>query len=503
MITDSSPAQAAERLLLEGRANEALTLIEPVAKRGGATHSDLHVHAGVLKALGRIDEAIEVNRRALRENPKSAVAEHNLAASLGDIDGWIEAEAACRRAFAKGGDQPETWLVLGRALMHQKRLDEAEAAMREAVKRRPTFADAQRDLAQLIWMSTGDRDAAEASLREAHEAHPEASEITVQLAKALQYGGREEEAYGTLSDAITRSPASDFMLEMAASNLAIVSGKAQAALDHAIAAIRAKPGDIAAGINACDGYLGLGQADRAAELALRLYQSAPLEQQVIARLATAWRLTGDPRYRTLYDYDGLVRPYVIDTPSGWSSLETYLVELADALKRLHAFETHPFDQSLRGGSQTSQDLTRTTEPAVNAFFEAIDGPIRRYMRDVGPGEDILRRRNTGEYAFNGIWSVMLRPNGFHIDHTHPAGWLSSACYIELPEAVQAGGREGWIKFGEPGIPTAPPLEAEHFVQPHPGLLVLFPSYMWHGTVPFSGERNRLTIAFDVIPQAAG
>jgi hypothetical protein len=33
------------------------------------------------------------------------------------------------------------------------------------------------------------------------------------------------------------------------------------------------------------------------------------------------------------------------------------------------------------------------------------------------------------------------------------------------------------------------------------LLALFPSYMWHGTVPFSGapDDRRLTIAFDAVP----
>jgi hypothetical protein len=39
------------------------------------------------------------------------------------------------------------------------------------------------------------------------------------------------------------------------------------------------------------------------------------------------------------------------------------------------------------------------------------------------------------------------------------------------------------------------------VRPEPGLLALFPAYLWHGTVPFSGDPDdtRLTIAFDVVP----
>jgi hypothetical protein len=61
------------------------------------------------------------------------------------------------------------------------------------------------------------------------------------------------------------------------------------------------------------------------------------------------------------------------------------------------------------------------------------------------------------------------------------------------------GRDGWLSFGEPGIPTAPALPAEHFVKPEPGVLVLFPSYVWHGTTPFHGEGVRLTAAFDVSP----
>jgi len=49
------------------------------------------------------------------------------------------------------------------------------------------------------------------------------------------------------------------------------------------------------------------------------------------------------------------------------------------------------------------------------------------------------------------------------------------------------------------LPLTPPLRAEFYLRPQPGLLVLFPSYMWHGTVPFSGTQTRLTIAFDIVP----
>jgi tetratricopeptide (TPR) repeat protein len=37
-------------------------------------------------------------------------------------------------------------------------------------------------------------------------------------------------------------------------------------------------------------------------------------------------------------------------------------------------------------------------------------------------------------------------------------------------------------------------------KPRPDRLVLFPSYMWHGTIPFHDAQPRTTIAFDVVPK---
>jgi len=81
------------------------------------------------------------------------------------------------------------------------------------------------------------------------------------------------------------------------------------------------------------------------------------------------------------------------------------------------------------------------------------------------------------------------------------GWISSARHLVAPPGVESG-QEGWLSFGQPGIPTAPPLLAEHFVKPEPGVLVLFPSYMWRAAAPFQGGA-RLTAAFDVLPAWGG
>jgi hypothetical protein len=59
---------------------------------------------------------------------------------------------------------------------------------------------------------------------------------------------------------------------------------------------------------------------------------------------------------------------------------------------------------------------------------------------------------------------------------------------------------GGIKFGEPDIDIGPAGAARRRIQPATGRLVLFPSYMWHGTEPFESDEPRMTVAFDVVPE---
>jgi hypothetical protein len=87
-----------------------------------------------------------------------------------------------------------------------------------------------------------------------------------------------------------------------------------------------------------------------------------------------------------------------------------------------------------------------------------------------------------------------------VNHIHHEGWISSCYYVAVPEAVKdEGAKQGWIKFGEPALDVVLKTPIRRAIQPVPGKLVLFPSYMWHGTVPFRDAAARTTIAFDVVP----
>ncbi len=493
---DPAIVPLSDLLVKAERAEEALRLTAPLVAGRGVGEDVLSAHAEALKAAGRLEECLATYQQAAESFSRSPYVDHNLAAVLGDLGRHPEAEAAARRALAKGLDHAATWLVLGRALQRQDRFDEAEDALRRAIRRAPANAVAHADLAQLVWMRTGNAARAGHELNAASRTFPSDPALKLALASLLEFAGDQPGAYAVLAGAA--GPHAPVEIDVAAAR-AIVQRDPERALRHAEVALGKAPNG-AADLAYCEALLACGRPEDALPIIERLRQRLPFDQHVLAYQATAWRLLGDPRYAELYDYAALVRPALLDTPEGWTSLPSYLADLKTALAELHGLKTHPLGQSLRAGTQTNQKLERSQNPAIRAFFQAIDGPVRRHLEAVGRGKDPFRARNQGRYALAGSWSVRLQPGeGRHVDHVHQQGWISSACYIDLPPAVDEAGRQGWIKFGEPGTPTAPTLAPEHYVKPEPGMLVLFPSYMWHGTTPFSGDQPRLTVAFDLVP----
>jgi tetratricopeptide (TPR) repeat protein len=453
--------------------------------------------AAMLKQRGRLSEAIAVYRQAVKRYPDSGVAEHNLAGALGDAGRAPEAEAHIRRAFRKGLNAPQSWLIFARALMTQGKTGEAQAAYAKTIELNPGLLDAQQEMAQLIWMLTGDAHAALARLDETITAHPDEPSLHYIKAQALRYIEGHAAAFAYCESLLQQWPNDTTLLTHTATS-ATFAGKIEDALQMSRRLADLQPDSGTALECRVTALLAAGQAGEALSVVEQLMNTNRYDQHTIALLATTYRLLGDDRYAELHDYDDFVRPYTLTTPKGWSSLVGYLNDLRSALAERHPYKSHPFRNSLEGGSMI-MDFAGVDNVAIRALSQALTPAIDAHLQHLGKGDDILRSRNTGNWTFNGIWSVYLQPNGFHHDHVHPSGWLSSACYIELPDRLKTGEKEGWIKFGEPGIVTQPKLNWDHAVKPEVGTIVIFPSYMWHGTIPFGGEQRRMTCALDITP----
>lgn len=469
------------------------------APPGGSSHQDLAARSRALKTEGRLEEALRLDREATERFAGSAVAWHNLAATLGDLGQAEASKAAAERAFALGLDGTETWRVQARALLALGEHDAAEAAFAQAQHRALTDAGLAAERAEVIWMRRGDLDAAQALLDQAF--HAGAPPAPLLLAKAGLYkaAGDLARAADLLAAGVERLPR-DVPLLLAAAQAGLEAGRLAIADGFAQRAAVVDPGAIAVINQLCILDLATGRADQALRRALAGLERAPDDQSLLGWAATAARALGDPLYRELCDYDAMVGVHDFPTPEGWPSLTAYLADLAKALRAMHLYRRHPSALSVREGSQTQHRLTGSPDPAIRAFFETLKIPMAAYLKRLGAGDDPLRSRNTGRYRLTGAWSVLLRPGGFHTDHFHPEGWISSAFYVETPEAAVAGeGHAGWLRFGVPPFRTDPSLTAEHYVRPRPGRLVLFPSYMWHGTVPFRTDEARLSLAFDAVP----
>lgn len=434
--------------------------------------------------------------------PNDRVSWHNLAAAEGDRGRLAESEAAARRAIALGIPAPETRLVLARALQGQRRLDEAERMFEEALALRPAYVEAHRDLAQLIWMRTGDVGAALRRLDTALSAAPGEPGLYLVKSIVLEFAGDCAAGLAAAQTGLAVAPGAVQLLRQAA-HLCADTGDAALAVSLAQRACAAAPGPDAQ-LTLCEALLAAGRHAEADATAAAVCAAVPNNQHAIALQATAWRLLGDPRYDSLYDYGHFVRSQTLETPPGWNDLASFLAEVAGELEALHSFRIHPLQQSVRGGGQLTLLQAELTRPLIDALFGSIGRAIRGFISEIGSGPGPLRSRNTGKFAITGAWSVRLRSGGYHADHVHPRGWISSACYIALPPAIGAGAgphpdRAGWLRLGRPGVATDPPLAADHFVRPAAGRLVLFPAYMWHGVEPFESGEPRLSVAFDVAP----
>ncbi|MEO8063673.1 MAG: putative 2OG-Fe(II) oxygenase [Pseudomonadota bacterium] len=447
--------------------------------------------------LQRWDEAVSDIENALQNDPDSRQLRLERALLL-EQQGNDRAALAEFQALARESCGPPLLLVhLAAQLSCAGRTDEAEALLVEGLTRSPADAALHKQLARLRWQ----RGAGLGAMREimhAIERQPRELHLRLVAAELLRDAGDAGQALGLLERGLELAPGSAAFLTSIGVLLQGMNRTCEA-LPYLRRANENAPRSVAARRNLVPALLRTGAPIEARARCDELLAQFPDDQMLIAQRATALRLLDDEEYRRLYDYPRLVKTFTLRPEAPYANIAEFNLAFARALTPLHRAAQHPLEQSVRGGSQTERHLPRTN-PAVAAFFAMIEAPIRQYIADLNAADNShpLDRRKHADYRIAGSWSVQLRPGGFHLDHVHPRGWLSSAYYIALPGSSAAEPRGGWLKFGESGLDIAG-CSAEHFIEPAEGMLVLFPSYMWHGTVPFTTDGARLTAAFDVVP----
>jgi tetratricopeptide (TPR) repeat protein len=483
--------------LAAGRADEARQLLEAVVAEDHGNAKAWSALGRALRACDRLADAIAAFRKSLAARPGDVATLHNLAVALrlsGDPAAALE---LLKRCEAANRNSAEIAYNLGHCLYDLGRLDEAAAAYEAAIARRPGYRDAHDSLNRLYWQigSANYLASYAAALRD----NPRDAALLADLANRLNLAGRTGESIALLEDAIATG-VDDAEIRHRLGQACWAEDRRQAALDHFALAIAADPARDDHRLEMVRSLLVLERYQEALDALRTVRARSPLDQQAIAFEGLAWRFLGDPRADRLNDYERFVQPLMLQPPPGWGDAASFNRRLEQVLIGLHNMRNHPLEQTLRGGTQTMGELFDRDAPEIAAVRRMIEDAVRDYLRRLPEDPDhVFLGRKSAAFRFSGSWSVRLRSQGFHLNHLHSEGWISSCYYVALPDAV-ARGEEGWIKFGETSLALGERERIARTIRPEVGKLILFPSYMYHGTIPFDEAGGyRTTIAFDIVP----
>ena len=117
--------------------------------------------------------------------------------------------------------------------------------------------------------------------------------------------------------------------------------------------------------------------------------------------------------------------------------------------------------------------------------------LTRHARDFARAAAFDR---AGKPRLDSLWANLLKSGGHHSGHIHPHSIISGTLYVEVPR------RSGAIRFEDPRLPlmmAAPKREGTFVtIDPHPGLLLMWESWLRHEVLPGSGRGERLSLSFN-------
>jgi len=481
--------------------DKSLTFLEKALVLAPNNLSILTAIANVYKNKEDFDAAIIGYQKVLTLDPNYVNALHN----LGLVYKLIEQHDYAISCFVKARELAPTIseidFNIANTLFEQGKYEQAEQYYWSALNKKPSDIPTHQTLNEFYWQFDK-KESFGKSFRLAMKHLPNDLNIRGAYATSLLDAQLLNETKDTLEDAFKLGTTPE-LLNTKGRLLAIQQNNSEAlsCFEQALAA----QFNIDIALDLINMAIVEGEYDRALEVIAQAEFREPFNQLLIAYKGTCWRLMSDEKYQWLIDYQNFIKAYQLPVPNGFSDLGSYLVELEQVLLSMHNTKHEPLKQTLKHGTQTPGRLLHKKHSVITQLKSALEEIVFEHISSLPEDKSHpLLSRKSNKFTFAGSWSVKLQPNGFHVNHVHPAGWLSSAFYINVPDfskSPQSNENAGAIKFGESSMSLGDREEIGRIIQPSAGTLVLFPSYVWHGTIPFNGREDdyRLTSPFDVTP----
>lgn len=162
-------------------------------------------------------------------------------------------------------------------------------------------------------------------------------------------------------------------------------------------------------------------------------------------------------------------------------------------------------KSAHGLYESRMDLFDTTEhPDVRQLGRFCASTVRRAVWEINGREVDAKRIRV---SFQDSWYHITNDSGFHDAHFHGGCSWCGIYYVQAADSAQSqgvGAGNGVSRFYSPfGRGGMVDDYGNHYLSmglldfpPRDGVLVLFPAYLLHSGLPYSGKKDRILVAFN-------
>jgi uncharacterized protein (TIGR02466 family) len=382
----------------------------------------------------------------------------------------------------------------------ERDLGAAIAAYNEALRLQPNYLQALLNLSTAL-LEKNDGIKALAVARRALVLKRGSWEALERCAKAALLCSQVEEALAFADEAVSAHPRSFEALELKARVLGAVDRDGNTkSLYREFLAIEA--GHELASARLADLHLATGEAAEALAVSNACLSRVPSSTRALAsKVAALTALGRKAELDSLQGLDRLISVQRFGTVPGFAAMADFHAALVHHILQHPSLSNDPQGLATRSGRHSGELLIEPKGP-IAAFEQMVVSAVVDYAKAHPASADHpFLAAQPSRWSLT-IWAIVLGAEGYQVPHHHPSGWLSGVYYLALPAGLAAAhnSRKGWIEFGRPPQVSKGDAEPElKYFEPKEGVLLLFPSYLHHRTIPTGRDELRISIAFDVLP----
>ncbi|MEE2699289.1 MAG: tetratricopeptide repeat protein [Pseudomonadota bacterium] len=482
-----------------GDFDQAISLLETaISFRSG--FADAYNNLGnVRKSIGDFTDAEEAYKNAINCGSENTDAEFNLGI-LYELQGrFKDAEKCYLRCLELNPGMVSAIFNLGNVFKALGRLKESEAEYARVLKLEPTHVEALNNLGTIFTELNRKAEAIHV-FRKAISLSPNFAESHYNLGIMLQESKDLDGAIVSYNRALDTDP-QHVGAEVNIGYCRKELGELNAAEAAYLKAIKIMPDYDKAFVNLGDLYLHQGKPEKAIEICKEFLDKYPNNISVLAFLAIAQESVGNrDAVQELIDFNRFL----------FLKLHRESIEGMDIIELNQDFSNHvlehpsltlqPSSHATKFGRHSGELLIDPKGPISELekmIFEAVSEYCLAIPIDTSHPWLSNRPKNLGL----SVWGVAMEDQGFQLSHIHPSAWLSGVYYAKIPDTIREDdeSHSGWIEFGRAPDNFSADIESEiKLIKPENGLMILFPSYFYHRTIPFVSNEVRISIAFDIL-----